>query len=493
MADMMIEGGAKRGMRYDEIRKLLKGHFQQLLDQSKDQIGRSGRLSVLDRQALESGIWIASEAAAGDETLWTGNGQGDPVARFIDKYGVDVRQGTQPYDWLQQELKVSYQSYARAVLDYDASLANYDFAAPSRNDPAGDAHAHPQGMSLKELATSYVAEKKLGRAWVAKTEFEKADHIVLLKEILGSGCDVVALTPKEAKRVKDTLQVYPKNRSKNPLTKNKPLADVLNLPEVDKLEVATINKYLQTYNDLFEWARRNGHIAVNHFSGLTIRLNKQRAQSRREAFSNNQIALVLDAIRFNHGGLIRKDYQMWGPLIGIYTGARLNEIAQIHLADIRQQDGIWCFDLNDEGDDKQLKTQNARRLVPVHAKLIEYGFLTYVDTRKLQRDKKLFPDFSYCPKNGWGRNLGRWFNEKLLPELDIKRKELVFHSLRHTVVTRLMQAGVAEPIVKALVGHAQQGVTQQNYFKEGYRLAQLNEALQKLNFSLPLEAGPAVD
>ena len=55
---------------------------------------------------------------------------------------------------------------------------------------------------------------------------------------------------------------------------------------------------------------------------------------------------------------------------------------------------------------------------------------------------KLFPDFTHDPKNGWGRALGRWFSERSLPKLGLKSKELVFHSLRHTVVTHLSQAGM---------------------------------------------------
>ena len=486
MADMVIEGGTKRGMRYDEIRALLKDHFQQLLDRRKERIGQTGRLSKLDRQAYENGMWVASEAADGDDTLWSPDGQGrELLSSFIEKYDLDMQEGTKPYSWLQQELKVSYRAYAKAVLEYDASLADYDLAARPAASPAAEVPAQPEGMSLSELAVSYAQEKKRGRLWAAKTELEKTDHIELLKEVVGAGADVARLTPKDAKRVKDTLLGYPKNRSKNRLTRGKPLVDVLDLPNVDKLEPATINKYLQTYNDLFEWARRNSHVAVNHFSGLTIRQNKQRVTGKRKPFTNAQVVTILDTITSNRDGLVRKDYQKWGPLIGIYTGARLNEIAQIHLADIRQQDGIWCFDLNDEGDDKHLKTENARRLVPIHAKLIEHGLLDHVDEKKARGERKLFPDFRHDPKNGWGRHLGRWFNDTLLPKLELKQKELVFHSLRHTVITRLMQAGVQEPVVKALVGHAQQGVTQQHYFNEGYTLKQLDEALQKLNYNPP--------
>jgi len=46
------------------------------------------------------------------------------------------------------------------------------------------------------------------------------------------------------------------------------------------------------------------------------------------------------------------------------------------------------------------------------------------------------------------------------------------------MVTRLSQSDVPEPIVKAIVGHAQDGVTQQHYFKEGYTLRQLSDAME---------------
>lgn len=120
----------------------------------------------------------------------------------------------------------------------------------------------------------------------------------------------------------------------------------------------------------------------------------------------------------------------------------------------------------------------------MHAKLIEHGLLDYVDMVRLRKKTKLFPDLSNTVEHGRGRNIGRWFNETLLPKLGVKDKGLVFHSLRHTVITRLSRADVPESIVKAIVGHAQQGVTQQHYFKEGYTLRQLNDAIQKLDYSL---------
>jgi hypothetical protein len=51
-------------------------------------------------------------------------------------------------------------------------------------------------------------------------------------------------------------------------------------------------------------------------------------------------------------------------------------------------------------------------------------------------------------------------------------------------VTKLVNAQVDGPLIKALVGHSQQGVTYQSYFG-GHTLHLLNEAIQKLDYSSP--------
>lgn len=475
--------GNMQGMQYGEIRQMLREHFQQLLDTRRDSINAKGRLSPLDKQALLNSVDIAHDAVEGGWPLSIVESDDGVLAQFMAQHDVAFEQGSEQYGWLAQEMKRSYRDYAQAVLDHDASLDGYTFASASTSKPEQTPYvSKAKGMSIDDLADSYTKEKQIGDNWAPKTMMERSDHIELLKEILGAGTDIRTLTATSAKKVKDTLVAYPKNRSKNVLTRGKPLDEVLNFPGVETISVTTINKYLQSYGDMFEWAKRNSHVDANLFAGLTIRLNKKRGQIERAAFSNEQVRVMLDAVIENKNSLVKKDYQKWGPLIGIYTGARLNEIAQIHLRDIRQEGGLWCFDLNEDGGEKQLKTAASQRLVPVHDRLLQLGLLEHVEALRGQGVQKLFPDFTYSPQNGWGRSLGRWFNEVFLTSLGIKSKELVFHSLRHTVVTRLMQAGVEEAIVKALVGHQQQGVTQQSYFKQGYTMTQLNAALQRLDF-----------
>ncbi|WP_157757146.1 site-specific integrase [Pannonibacter phragmitetus] len=487
IGDRLNDRGMAYGMRYEELRGVLIEHFRRLLNEVKAEINAAGPLSEFDREIYESSKRVAKHAKVTDRPLSLVQSDDDLLTRFIKEYDLDIEPGSTEYGWLDRDMKLSFHEFTKAVLAYNESLLRYDLG-PDVQPPQADQEeaAKPCSMTIADAAAAYTAERQRGKAWAAKTIIEKADHIRLLEEILGSDTDVRALTAMEARRVKETLLVYPRNRSKNPATRGKPLVEVLGLPNVEPIQVPTINKYLQTYSELFEWAKQNHHVTENLFSDLTVKQSKRNKDDDREAYTDEQIRLILQTVLDNERGLVTKPYQRWATLIGIYTGARLGEVAQLHLKDIRQQDGVWVFDMNEEGDRKSLKTSAARRLVPIHQKLIDAGLLGYVQAMKDREATKLFPEFTYDPKNGWGRQLSRWFNDRLLVELGLKTKTRVFHSLRHTVNTRLLQAGVSPALVKSIIGHEQEGMTHRQYFKEGFTLQQLKEAMQKLDYSLPV-------
>ncbi|MBX5231620.1 site-specific integrase [Rhizobium sp. NLR4a] len=485
IGERLNEYGIAYGMRHEELRSVLTEHFRQLLNDAKTEMNDTGPLSELDRQTYETSKRVAKQARKTDTPLSLVKSDNDLLVRFIAKYDLDIKEGSSEYDWLDREMKLSFHGFLKAVLAYDKSLQRYDFdTGPASSLAVMAQPVKAAGMTIADVAAAYSKERQRGNAWAAKTVIEKADHVKLLEEILGGDTDVRTLTAMEAKRVKDTLLAYPRNRSKNPLTRGKPLAEVLNRPGIEIIQVATINKYLQTYHELFEWAKQNHHTNENYFSGLAVRQTKRSKEGDRDAYTDDQICLILRTVLHNEDGLVTKPYQKWATLIGIYTGARLGEIAQLELKDIHQEDGIWVFNMNEEGDRKSLKTSAARRLVPIHSKLIEAGLLGYVQAMADKKATRLFPDFSYDPKNGWGRQQSRWFNDRLLVQLGLKTKTRVFHSLRHTVNTRLLQAGVADPLVKSIIGHEQDGMTHRQYFKEGFTLQQRNEAMQKLDYGL---------
>lgn len=164
----------------------------------------------------------------------------------------------------------------------------------------------------------------------------------------------------------------------------------------------------------------------------------------------------------------------------MFSGARLNEVCQLQVQDIAQVEDTWVFNLTEDGDAlKRLKSSAARRRVPVHSQLIKLGLLDFRSKLEQRGEERLFPDYPYSPKHGYGDKLSKWFNRTFTTQLGIKSDAHVFHGLRHTFATRLGQADVPTERIQFIVGHERQGVTHQVYMKEGDTLVQTREAVER--------------
>jgi integrase len=257
----------------------------------------------------------------------------------------------------------------------------------------------------------------------------------------------------------------------------------LELTGVERIAARTMNVYLGHMQHFFGWAVNNGYAADNVFQGLRLKRTLRTQEEGRRAFSAEQLRLMHSHLTDPNSPLVKKEVHKWPALIGMFTGMRLNEVAQLEVGDIELREDVWCINVTPDGEgNKRLKNASSKRRVPVHDKLRSSGFLDFYAAQKASGHTRLFPDLTYSPQNGYGRNAGRWFNERFLPELGLGDTGLVFHCLRHTMITRLAQAGVEEPLVKAIVGHSQTGVTYSTYFKEGFLPAQLSDAINRFDF-----------
>lgn len=135
----------------------------------------------------------------------------------------------------------------------------------------------------------------------------------------------------------------------------------------------------------------------------------------------------------------------WLPHIGLFTGARVNEICQLNpQTDILQDDesGVWYFwitadSVADPRVRKSVKTGDSRK-VPIHHKLIELGILDYVDRVKAKGHKLLFPDWSPINRRASGE-AEKWFRQ-FLRNTDLRDETpgatiLGMHAFRHTLLT----------------------------------------------------------
>ena len=463
-------------MRYQEIRQRLTDYFAEGIRRKKSIIDEAGRLSGNEIDEYIRG------AAHGSILSDLGYPNHPHLVPFFEWAHINIVEGTRAYQIASTEYEVAYSRFCQYLLDYHKSLDTYVFEPSLEPLAVSKSTRALNRKSLGEVVDLFIAEHLAADRWHPKTEHDMRKHFKLLKDVLGEDTSIADVSPQQAIDVKNIVLKLPKNRNKVRATKGRPVREVIALQDLEKVSVTTINKSLQAYKGLFAWAKRNLYVSDNLFEGLAVTAKRQGNDDKRSAFTPKQLSKMLYELKSNECGLVNLDYQKWAPLIAIYTGARLNEIAQLKNADIKIEGGHHYFDLNDDDENARLKNASSKRHVPIHSELLELGLLDYVSTKIASNEDRLFPELTYTPKNGYGRNLSRWFNDKFLPKLELKSKQLVFHSIRHSVVTELMQKDVPEPIVKAIVGHSRAGVTQKNYFKQGYTLEQLSIALEKLKW-----------
>ncbi len=94
-------------------------------------------------------------------------------------------------------------------------------------------------------------------------------------------------------------------------------------------------------------------------------------------------------------------------MLGLFAGARLNELCQLTTADVGRHDGVETISVLDE-DLKRLKTEASRRIIPIHSKLIELGFIDNVATITAGRIFPILPE-NKARKDDFGKEPSRKF------------------------------------------------------------------------------------
>jgi len=266
---------------------------------------------------------------------------------------------------------------------------------------------------------------------------------------------------------------------------------------VPRLSMPTINKHMGYVNRVFVWLNDVHDIDTpNRARGLFYKKKtwQRRACEQRPQYSEEDLrAVFLSPLwtgchspgrRSRPGSRVIKDALYWSLLIESHAGLRLEETAQLWLEDIEKIDGIWCF-LVCNGVDRSTKTSASTRAIPIHPVLIKLGLLDRVERLKRAGYLRLFPELDRDISHGrYGSSLSGTF-AWYLKNAGLYVPTRVHHSARHTFDTTLLNAGVAEIHVSELMGHARAGETKGRYYK-GARLARLKEAIETIDYGLPM-------
>jgi integrase len=236
---------------------------------------------------------------------------------------------------------------------------------------------------------------------------------------------------------------------------------------------ATVKSKLALLRALLGVAVDEGWIKSNPATGIKTTGQKSAKTAR--------LPFTVDEINKIFGSLPATGARYWLPVIGLYTGLRLEEIGQLAPADIvqeryRDKEGnehrTYVIYATEEGDGKRLKNESSRRRIPVHKTLIELGFIKYAHS---QKGTQLFPELKPDKNGRRTASFSLWFG-RIKRGLGITDNRKAFHSLRHLFKDIMREVGVAEEVSDALSGHTN-GSVSRNYGSGYFPLRPLVDAI----------------
>jgi integrase len=344
---------------------------------------------------------------------------------------------------------------------------------------------------LSELIDSWLEEKQ--RNIKPSTFISYKNQSTLFQEILheinGQDVRVNSITAEMIRRYHALLIRMPSRRN-SPRLKNKSFAELALLDDA-KISSQTFHYYINVIIEFLTWMESQGYIENTRLKTILQSSKKnvsKKSVIRRAPFNSDDLKKIFETTQYRTGNF-KKAADYWLPLIALFTGARIGEICQLMTSDIKKIEGVYCFDINEEGEGKSIKAvDGSARTIPVHKELIRLNFIEYVETLKSKNQTQLFP---FEPKNK--RN--QYHSTQKRMSLILKRSGIistnkeskVFHSFRHTVRTKLVDLSIDERVIDSIVGHSsQERSIGSKVYTHSQLIKQKLDAIKRLNYEVDL-------
>ena len=333
--------------------------------------------------------------------------------------------------------------------------------------PEGPPQAKP-GESIMEEFEKYAAANPNGIK--ADTLAYSRACIRTFADSLPPGFPASAITKKEVREWYDLLRLLPVKAAEVTAFKGMDIRAIVAANEKLKRPVIsrkTANKYLSALGGFCRWLTRRGVLDANPTDGLYDKIDKSRRPVG--SYSDAQLQAIFGSPLFNTcagdgaehkpGDVRIRDWRFWLPLVALFTGCRMGEIAQLLVEDVRQLHGQWTLYVTDDGGDgsKSLKTGTSRRVIPVHSDLAAIGFLKFRERQAAAGHKRLFPEIKPDARGQISGNPSRWYG-RYLQRIKVKHDRTInFHSYRHRFADQCREAGYLDSEFGFILGHADQG------------------------------------
>ena len=371
------------------------------------------------------------------------------------------------------EIKVELLPFAHAFRRYVEALERRRL---SEHVPTPVLGPVDDGGRISDLYTKFVTHNTNGKVWKRPEHSDKHDYRPIIASFIAVVGDklISELTKADARAYYDS-------------------------------QIARTDISPGTKKRNFDRVKALLHFGEEHYdlrnitTPLVISGTYKRVHQSYERFTVSELKALFESTDyFEH--TFKKPSQFWIPRLGLYTGARIAELAGLELDKISVISGIHCYYLSHpKGSNKGGKNNFAPRWVPIHPELIRTGFLTYVTNLREEGFVRLFPCLGFAQRDGYGkRATDDFINYRRACHVGkdegTGRSTQAFHSFRSTFISELQECGVDGDTRRALVGHVsseaisgtndKHDVHEEVYSQGASDMKKLFSAMSRVNFKL---------
>lgn len=295
----------------------------------------------------------------------------------------------------------------------------------------------------------------------SKTIYESRHTLRILNGIIGDvGISVIDVNCVRA--FFEAVRCWPHNATQKAEYKELSVKQIVKLAKENnepEISQATINKHWSRLSVFFVFLRKQAYIDSDPLAGLAKPKVKTLKKTGGRPFNKEEIDIIFGpdfeawAYKWPH--------RFWGVMLGYYSGARVNEIAQLRPDEIISVNEVLGFVITEEIEDNSTKNVNSQRFVPIAKPVLDAGFLAYVEEVKKFGFERLFPNLPNADgKLSFGRQVSRQFSAYIKGH-GIDEAGLGFHGFRHHFITytdrALADAGIddslRDPMIGRITGH----------------------------------------
>ncbi len=493
----------------DDVAALVRDFYRTILAHDQDRRLISDVPDAFRAERAEHYRQLASRAREDLGSNAFGSVRQISAVMLARRFGQDARFDTLSVRKVQQAmlragLEVAETLAARAEGDFNYEPRDKLLAAALQEASAAPASAVPpkptpgpeaeeaQGALFSVEADEFRETQVRRKVWENQSALQARKTYTLFLEHFGDR-PLTSFTRRDAAAFKSVLEDLPANYGKAAEFRGMTASAIVAATkdsEIERLSSRTVQRHFAALASLWDAAVEQGRLADNIFKGWKFPLAK-RARDQRAHWTREELAQLFETPlwtgcqsphrRSKPGEFIIRDEKFWLPLIALFSGMRQEEICQLRLADVRQEEDVWVFDLNAR-DGQQLKNAKSVRLVPIHEELIRLGLLSYAEGQRNLKARMLFSNLQPGGADDrFGHNYSKWFS-RYRQEVKLFVPGRDFHSFRHSATTFLRQQGVDAATIDELTGHATAGETAR--YSKGLTVENLKAAVDKISIGV---------